>query len=291
VIQQEMLDKGIEEITVRVCSDNAKILILNDNTNLKEPTLSIETPMKQIKSLESIKSQLEGLNLSKEFIIVFPCSNEKNGNEFTHKNKRIRFRVLSDIDHGQYQPDDNSPIPNFTWKEYISSDEIQNSPQLQEAKNLYKDDIYRKLADCFGERLYISSAGWGIIRNKFKIPKYDVTFKNNKDKSTYRANKNGFLKDLNHLKEDKTIIGKQDIVFLGGLDYVTQFFELTKDLSSKKFILTNGNLCKKVGKKLQKKITQSQLFTVHNFNFTDRQNWHVSIAEYVIQIYLKDKNE
>lgn len=291
LIQQEMLDKGIEEITVRVCSDDVKNLIQNDKIDMKETFPIIETTIKQLKSLELIKSQFEDLNLSKEFIIVFPCSNEKNGSELIYEDKTIRFRALSNVKDDQFKPDDISLVNNFTWKKYISSSEVQNGHQLLEANTLYKDSIYRKLADCFGERLYISSAGWGIIRNKFRIPKYDITFKNNKDKSTYRAIKDGFLLDLNHLKEDKNILGKEDIVFLGGLSYVPQFFELTKDLSNKKFILSNGNLSKNLGKKLYKKINDSPLFQIHNFNITDRLNWQIRVAEYVIQIYLSDKNE
>lgn len=286
LIQQEMRDKEIEEITVRVFSDNGKQITLNDNSCLNEAFTILEPLMKQKKSLELIKSQLERLNISKRFIFVFPCSDEKNGEEFRYKGKKIQFKALSDVDKDEYKTDDYIPNLDLTWKKYISSHDIQNSQQLLEGNALYKRKIYKKLADCFGNRFYISSAGWGIIRNKFKIPKYDITFKKNKDKNTYRDPKDGFSKDLNHLLEAQLINDKEDIVFLGGLDYVTQFFELTKELTNKKFILCNGEL----GRKLQNKIQNSPLFTINNFNFTDRQNWHVNIAEYLVQIYSQNRN-
>jgi hypothetical protein len=52
-----------------------------------------------------------------------------------------------------------------------------NQLGLYPAFELYKNDIYRKLVDCFGiDKTFILSAGWGLIRASFLTPWYDITF-------------------------------------------------------------------------------------------------------------------
>ena len=48
---------------------------------------------------------------------------------------------------------------------------------LLPAWQLYKNSTYNILADhCGPDRLYILSAGWGLIRADFLTPNYDITF-------------------------------------------------------------------------------------------------------------------
>ena len=52
-----------------------------------------------------------------------------------------------------------------------------NSLNLLPAWQLYKNETYELLAEKYGKhRLYILSAGWGLISADFLTPKYDITF-------------------------------------------------------------------------------------------------------------------
>jgi hypothetical protein len=45
------------------------------------------------------------------------------------------------------------------------------------AFQLYQNEAYRRLADKVGtQKLYILSAGWGLIGAMFLTPSYDITF-------------------------------------------------------------------------------------------------------------------
>ena len=84
------------------------------------------------------------------------------------------------------------------------------------------------------ERVYILSAGWGLIRADFLTPDYNITFsqapKGNKRTKSTRFD------DLCLLTQDS----KDPIVFFGGKSYVPLFCELTRSFSGRKVVFYNS---------------------------------------------------
>lgn len=53
----------------------------------------------------------------------------------------------------------------------------ENPLELLSAWQLYKNPVYEMLAKRFApDRLYILSAGWGLVRADYLTPSYDITF-------------------------------------------------------------------------------------------------------------------
>jgi len=92
-------------------------------------------------------------------------------------------------------------------------------------------------------RTYILSAGWGLVRGDFLLPKYDITFseKKNIEESRKRKNAQYEFKDFNHLLEDSlaaTWDKNESIIFIGtkghGTNgYLPLFDKLTQCIDNK----------------------------------------------------------
>ena len=63
-----------------------------------------------------------------------------------------------------------------------------NPLRLLQAWQLYKNPTYKILADlCGKDRLYILSAGWGLIGADFLTPNYDITFRKAKNVEPFQT--------------------------------------------------------------------------------------------------------
>ena len=95
---------------------------------------------------------------------------------------------------------------------------------LLPAWQLYKNPTYEMLANhCGQERLYILSAGWGLIRADFLTPNYDITFsKANKVEQFKRRGQQETYEDFT-LPPGIT----NTVVFFGGRDYIHLFCKLS----------------------------------------------------------------
>jgi hypothetical protein len=300
LIQQEMLDKGIEEVTVRVCSDNVDEEKVVENSTEKKrgrgrpkknEVRKVQTT-KVAKTLEEFKEEIKQLNLGKNFKLVYTCAKGKNPIQLNYNGiNNIDFRWNTDQNAvHQYNPDDSIENENRTWRDYIKN-EAQQNEQILPAYSLYRPlnpyaDIYNRLQNCFSDRFYIASAGWGIINSKFRLPKYDITFTKSEvmeDANTYRNPKKAdYQKDINKLEN---VTG--DILFLGGSDYLIQFISLTEHLKNVKILFINSEL----DNKLLDKINQNETFKIHDLNMTDRSNWHKKVAQWLCEIYCPQNNE
>jgi hypothetical protein len=301
LIQQEMLDKGIEEITVRVCSDKVNeekavesstekkrergIPKKNENSNTTQKTKT----KKVAKTKTEFVSELEKINLGKNFKIVFTCANKKYENtDLIYEDNLIEFKWEENHQINRYNPFDYIPVENIRWSVKLK-DNNQVFDQIPQAFQLYKPSIYRKLRNCFGNRFYIASAGWGIVKSDFRLPNYDVTFSESAiNTPSYRDPNMGFENDLNDIE----IINNPDdttssIVFLGPSDYLKQFISLTQNLPNRKIIFINSELDNNLIDLLNQNATLEYYF----LNMTASSAWYKIIAGWFCEIYCPQNNE
>lgn len=106
---------------------------------------------------------------------------------------------------------------------------------LLPAWKLYKNPAYRKLACHYGtDRLYILSAGWGLIRADFLTPGYDITFSN---ADRYKQRRSGDPFEDFPLPADV----EDPITFFGGRSYIPLFCRLTANARGDRTIFYAGN--------------------------------------------------
>lgn len=81
------------------------------------------------------------------------------------------------------RPDDTDEQSGKTWRALLKEynrrwrGKDDNGRELLPAYRLYSKPIYGDLVDKYGmERVFILSAGWGLIRSDFLTPQYDITF-------------------------------------------------------------------------------------------------------------------
>lgn len=223
IVQNEMNEpnRKIEEITVRVCS----------NGNQKEGLNISKNEKKIFKKTNSFIISKDTLKLSKNFKVVMVCSGGKNESHFSEYPK-INF-VNESTNELEFHPDELINGEKKSWREYLLNS--QKDDKLLEAYNLYKRNQYKCLYKKYKNNFYILSAGWGLINSDFKLPKYDITFSkksSQRNKRNNSLNEKPIYKDFNYL----SIKGGEDIVYMGGKEYLNLFYELTKNISNRKII-------------------------------------------------------
>ena len=136
------------------------------------------------------------------------------------------------------RPDDASDT-GTSWRTILreyNADPGNNPRRLFPAWQLYENRTYGLLAEhCGPERLYILSAGWGLIRADFLTPAYDITFSPNADMYK-RRRKNDEYDDMRMLPTETTA----PIVFFGGKDYVDLFCALTEGVKGSRYLWHNS---------------------------------------------------
>ena len=98
-------------------------------------------------------------------------------------------------------------------------------------------DLYKRLVEVFKiENVYILSAGWGLVRASFRLPKYDITFSSN---SGVARHKRRFVSDrycdFNQLDKDTS----DDLLFFGDKDYHRSFCEITENYGGRRIAYFN----------------------------------------------------
>ena len=134
-------------------------------------------------------------------------------------------------------PDDMSDY-GWTWREALlkyNDDPSHNPLRLLPAWQLYDNVAYRRLFEKLGpEKLFILSAGWGLIRAGFLTPYYDITFSAQAE-SYKRRRKNDLYRDLNMLGA-----ATDDLVFFGSKDYLRPFCTLTAAATGRRIVFYNS---------------------------------------------------
>ncbi len=213
-------------------------------------------------------------------IVVIQCAAGKQDNAGrlrTADNRNVVF--VAKPDHAPSggsqvyaRPDDNSDWGK-SWRtvlqEYNGAPD-NNSFGLLQAWRLYRDSTYGTLMEhCGPDRLYILSAGWGLIRADFLTPDYDITFsKHQKVKLYKRRCVHDLFDDFSMLPPDTT----EPVTFFGGKAYVGLFCKQTSDVKGSRYVWYNS-----------KKEPNAPGCKLRRFHTTTRTNWHYECAQAFVE--------
>lgn len=207
--------------------------------------------------------------------VVIQCAGSKRpaaGTFRTADGRRVVFvaqpALAPKADDIHYaHPDDFSDRADQTWRERVADENrrpgVTSSP-LCPAGLLYTPSAYRTLQERFGaERLFILSAGWGLVRSDFLLPAYDITFSRSAESYKRRQSTQRFS-DFNHLLDE----AEADTVFLGGKDYLPLFLKLSSAARGRRLVFFNSAVP-----------PAAPGCTVQEFRSARRTNWHYACAE------------
>lgn len=210
-------------------------------------------------------------------IIVIQCAAKKDpdaGSLHTRDGRSVFFVADPDLAPPKKavlfaRPDDVAD-DGQTWRQQLvkyNKTPTENPLGLVSAWSLYANRTYKALADHVGlNRLYILSAGWGLIAAEFLTPAYDITFSASADKFK-RRRKTDRYDDLMMLPAGSN----EPVVFLGGKDYVGLFSELTRAVSGSRTVFYNSAS--------QPVAPGCRLV---RYNTKTRTNWHYECANALI---------
>lgn len=212
--------------------------------------------------------------------IVIQCAGRKNSVQpgqglRTNENQIIKFvshPALAPRDGLYYAHPDDRNSDGGTWRNYIVKYNREggelNRLGLLPAYQLYANEIYRSLVNKFGiDRVFILSAGWGLIAANFLTPDYDITFSNSASDFVRRSSTDSFF-DLCLLPDDG-----EDTVFLGGQSYLGLFQSLTAGFAGSKLVFYNSDSEPKL----------KPGFRLKSFRVAQRTNWHYTCAQMLIE--------
>ena len=179
--------------------------------------------------------------------IVIQCAASKNalGGYFrTDEEQPVKFvahpdRAVPQRTYLLARPDDLIGSHGYTWRQRVSEYNertVGNPHGLLPAYRLYAHAAYRDLVQAFGEnRVFVLSAGWGLINSSFLTPQYDITFGGSAEPWKRRRTKDVYH-DFVHLTADS----EERVVFLGGRSYLPLFCRLTSKLNAERVVFFNS---------------------------------------------------
>jgi hypothetical protein len=209
--------------------------------------------------------------------IVIQCAARKHPDAKTFlvaDGSRVVFVARPDLAPRQagaihVRPDDVA-WDGQSWRTKLlayNADPQANPRGFLPAYRLYAHDIYRGLTEKFGAKnVFILSAGWGLISATFLTPYYDITFSASAD-PWKRRHRDDAYEDFCLMREDG-----EEIVFLGGKDYLPLFCRLTESVRARKMVFFNS-------------VDRPELpdgFTPLRFRTSIRINWHYECARALI---------
>lgn len=207
-------------------------------------------------------------------IVVIQCAATKqpNAGHFrTDDGRRVLFvaqpAMAPPVPGVHYaRPDDRSGV-GASWREMLmryNTDPQDNPLDLLPAISLYTHPTYRRLAEEIdSDRLFILSAGWGLLPASYLTPNYDITFSPMAEPHKRRRRADPYH-DFAMLPD----VADAPIVFFGGKDYAPLFAHLTRTHRGPRTVFFNSQLPPNApGCRLER------------FATTTRTNWHYECAD------------
>lgn len=256
------------------------IMLLNYALMRPEPVAQIVFAVSAVESLGQDQTWTRGSRRADRrplMNVVIQCAARKQpgaGSFRVPDGRSILFLARPDLapndGHAYARPDDPSD-DGRTWRARLLaySREAKSNPlNLLPAYRLYAHNAYRSLVDRFGMgRVFILSAGWGLIPAEFLTPDYNITFRASAAPWNRRPQRDGYENDFRIVPDDGA-----SMLFLGGKDYVPQFCELTKGLRGAKTVFFNST----------RRPDLPPGFRAVRFETTTRTNWHYECASALI---------
>lgn len=223
--------------------------------------------------------------------IVIQCSASKNPRAgfLAFGNKRVNF--VSRPEHCPSQagivnchPDDIIPNGKQTWREYLIdyNQRGDNHANLLPAGNLYKPSVYQELVRRYGSnKLFILSAGWGLVRSEYLLPYYDITFSNQADQCKKRKSSDHY-NDFNQLTENACDTINEEVHFLGGRSYLGLFYSLLEEYKGPKVVYYRTKPDSKLNDSIKKKYYSQVGFVYREYQTTISTNWHYDCAKKIL---------
>ena len=162
------------------------------------------------------------------------------------------------------RPDDRNAESGTTWRAHVvAANGDAPSPAFMEAGQLYAHRAYAVLIKAFGkENVAILSAGWGLVGSKFRLPDYDITFSASAEPYKRRRDGDPF-DDFRQIEA-----GSEDqIVFLGGKDYLQLFLATTSSVAGRRFAFFNSTT-----------VPHAPACRLIRYPTSTRTNWHYGCA-------------
>ncbi len=212
-------------------------------------------------------------------IIVITCAGSKQSHAGCLRLRSGReVLFVSDPDKAPqdgpyaYKHPDGLADTGETWREQLwrYNERHKDAPEdnclgLLPAWKLYRDAIYARLAKKYGaERLYILSAGWGLIRAEFLTPNYDITFSNNAEPYKRRHQRDRDAYDDWCMLPDDTA---DPVVFFGGRSYIKLFCALTERVKGPRHVFFNSLY-----------VPDAPSCHLQKFDTSTKRNWHYKCA-------------
>ncbi|MBE9524951.1 MAG: hypothetical protein IMY76_07610 [Chloroflexi bacterium] len=226
------------------------------------------------KLIDQMGGQKSEVTMQKDMKIVIQCAGSKNKGGFlkTGDGRPVVFVANPSLAPENadciYAHPDGMRSDGKSWRQYLveyNALKPHNPDGLYAAIDLYRSSAYADLKDTFGaEKVFILSAGWGLVRGDFLLPSYDITFSQSGKSTPYisRAINQDFM-DFNMLD----LTSRYALVYLGGKDYIPLFCDLTQSYAGERTVIFNAATPPKAPGCLHVK-----------FDTTIRTNWHYECA-------------
>lgn len=178
------------------------------------------------------------MSRTENMVVVIQCAGGKRADAGHMKDdagRKVLFVAdpasAPQSDSGIYKRPDDAASSGRSYRDvledYNRNQRADNPLGLLPAWELYTDPAYQELADRFGvDNLYILSAGWGLVKAEYLLPKYDITFSASaKGENAYKRRRRGDCGYCDFAMLPATT--SKHVVFLGGKAYVPLFRRLT----------------------------------------------------------------
>ena len=211
-------------------------------------------------------------------IVVIQCASGKQddaGHLRTLDGRKVMF-VASPHDvpcngNRVYARPDDVSGNGGPWRDVLvayNAEPGDNPLNLLPAWRLYKNPVYGSLVRRYGTgRVYILSAGWGLIRADFLTPNYDITFQTQAQNYKIRKRRDRYEDFI--MVPSETV---EPIIFFGGKAYVGLFCELTSGAKGPRYVWYNSK---------EKPNTPGCI--ARRFHTSKRTNWHYDCAQTFVE--------
>ena len=127
---------------------------------------------------------------------------------------------------------------------------------------------FNQAAHVGADKLYILSAGWGLVRSDFLLPDYNITFSPHADRGVRRFKTDEGWPDLMQLPRDT----EEPVICFGGQAYVRFFTRLTSGIAAPRHAF------RRVAIGQEGETTMQGGVRIHDYGTDRRTNWHHDCA-------------